>query len=118
MAARLNNFFITLHLPPCTRLDHYIQCCINAYENLNKDEPLDEEFNDMDFWREVVGNIEENANIYNRDVFSVGMQEISRDNNLEELQEGNLNHIHELNNYWSNRLRDKLVKYAYFELAK
>ncbi len=63
LAARLNNFFITLHLPPCTRLDHYIQCCINAYENLNKDEPLDEEFNDMDFWREVVRNIEENANI-------------------------------------------------------
>jgi hypothetical protein len=46
------------------------------------------------------------------------MREISRDNNLEELQEGNLNHIHELNNYWTNRLRDKLVKYTYFELAK
>ncbi|MGH1326397.1 hypothetical protein [Bacillus pretiosus] len=106
------------YLPPRTRLDHYIQCCINAYENFNKEEPLDEEFKDMDFWREVVGNIEENANIYNRDVFSVGMQEISRDNNLEELQEGNLNHIHDLNNYWSNRLRDTLVKYAYFELAK
>ncbi|MED1059164.1 hypothetical protein [Bacillus mycoides] len=106
------------YLPPRTRLDHYIQCCINAYENLNKAEPLDKDFKDMDFWREVVGNIEENANIYNRDVFSVGTQEISRDNNLEELQEENLNHIHDLNNYWTNRLRDKLVKYAYFELAK
>ncbi len=46
------------------------------------------------------------------------MREISRDNNLEGLQEANLNHIRELNNYWTNRLRDKLVKYTYFELAK
>jgi hypothetical protein len=61
-------------LPPRSRLDHYIQCCINAYENLNKDEALDEEFNDMDSWREVVGNIEENANIYNRNVLSVGCE--------------------------------------------
>lgn len=60
--ARLNNF-LSLHLPPSSRSDHYIQYCINAYENLNKDEPLDEDFNDMDSWREVVENIEVNANI-------------------------------------------------------
>ncbi|ANN35720.1 hypothetical protein A9498_30575 (plasmid) [Bacillus thuringiensis serovar coreanensis] len=105
-------------LPPRIRLGHYIQCCINAYENLNKDEPLDNNFKEMNFWREVVGNIEENVNIYNCNVFSVGMQGVSRGDNLEELQEEYLNHIHDLNNYWSSKLRDTLVKYTYFELEK
>ncbi|MFJ3386373.1 hypothetical protein [Lysinibacillus sp. NPDC086135] len=105
------------YLPLRTRYDTMIRCSTNAYFKLNPEQSSDSEFLNHEFLREMSSNTE----LYHSMLrVKQGGSNLNFDikNNIEEISEEYINHADEIFRYWSNTVREPLLKHTIFDLPK
>lgn len=113
------NYLESKYLPLRTRQDYYVRCALQAYKVLNKgDYDTDPELLDITFYREVLYNVEQYVNLYYREALGFQKMEIDSSNNRNEMDEALIKHSDFLNIFWTDKMRNKLLPFSYFYLAK
>ncbi len=113
------NYLQSKYLPLRTRQDQYIRCAIQAYKLYGKEiEFVDPELLNIEFYREVLVNVEDHVNLYCREVFQFEKADFDSSNNKSELDKELLDYADYLDVFWSKEMRNKLKPFAYFYLAE
>lgn len=102
------------YLPLRTRLYNYIGCSMSAYKMSENTELIRHNFNSL---IPFCIDIENYVNTYIKNIYSFESDEICIGNNLYELSDEYILHRGKLNQLWTNKFRNYLLKYAYFDLA-
>lgn len=103
------------YLPLRTRLFNYIGCLSSAYKVMEKSEALKYDYISL---IPLLTGVEGYVNAHTLSEYSFSKAELNIDNNKNELDNQYIEHWRKLNRYWSENIREKLLEYAYFELAQ
>lgn len=108
-----------MYLPLRTRQDTYMKCALNAFKHFNPETQLnlDEQIVNINFLREILPNIEQYVNLYNREMLGFLKIDYDCNNSIEEMSDKCLIHCKLLDAFWSIEMRKKLIPYSYYNLA-
>ncbi|WP_379163176.1 hypothetical protein [Paenibacillus sp. sgz5001063] len=113
------DYLSSKYLPLRTRQDYFVRCALNAYKILNDDQTIyqESELLDINFYREVLFNVEQYVNLYYQEALGIHKDDMNSSNNKNELDEVLIKHADFLEDFWSIEMRSKLLPFAHLGLA-
>lgn len=115
----IKDLMLLKYLPLRARQDYFVRSALYSFESLNPREELvlGDKILDINFFREVLPNLEQYTNLFFQEVYGFSPETFNSKNNLNEIEDDVLKHCDLLDGFWSSEMRNKLLPYSYFILA-